>query len=405
MQMQVIRGVESRGFTSRYPKLRRLRAAAKLWASNRGRPGRRAAWQRRRAGEEAGRSQSASRARAAGVCGVPGCSLVGGGRLGSGPSRDVWVAVDALGEGSAARGHAAAVGSGALPGNSRHCAPPQRRRAEGAGPRGPGCGRGACGGPGPAEGSGSGSGPRSRSCSPPCAAEREPATLRRSDLRPAVGPLGVPAPAGSRVRRPAAACAPSGVTRRPGSRDPRPGAPRPGALGARQRNAAEAARPSRRSAGSCRCHRDDLRPRGVSGDAWPGRPSPWRPGRPAGRARGAFAGPSAGVHAGAPRSTRLRAAESVVPAPRWPPPPRHPSTRRWVQRRSDSAGASSWLAGHRTPARDSEDEPGGALSLPTSWRSPDRLLKFPRLQILQPQCWDDLRHYRQRSRRLILLVT
>eukprot|EP00071_Canis_lupus_P030383 XP_022263940.1 uncharacterized protein LOC102156393 [Canis lupus familiaris] len=391
MQMQVIRGVESRGFTSRYPKLRRLGAAAKLWASNRGRPGRRAAWQRRRAGEEAGRSQSARRARAAGVRGVPGCSLVGGGRLGSGPSRDVWAAVDALGEVSAARGHAAAVGSGALPCNSRRCALPAqpaatpRNLAFAVWSRLDGGGRWAQAGR--AGGQGRRRAPsRSRSCSPPSSAGREPAALRGSDL------------SGSRApRRPG----PSGLPRP----RPRPGAPRPSALGARLRNAAEAARPSRRSAGSCRCHRDDLRPRGVSGDAWPGRPSPWRPGRPAGRAGGPFAGPPAGVHAGAPRSARLRAAESVGPAHRWPPPPRHPSTRRWGQRRSDSAGASSWLAGHRTPARDSEDEPGGALSLRTSRRSPDWLLKFPGLEILRPQCCDGLRHYRQRSRRLILLVT
>lgn len=93
--MQVIRGVGSPGFTSRYLSLRRLGAAAEPWASYPGRPGRRAAWWRRRAGEEAGRSGSGSRARA-GSGGVrcppvrfrpgraPGGLFVSGAALGAG---------------------------------------------------------------------------------------------------------------------------------------------------------------------------------------------------------------------------------------------------------------------------------------------------------------------------------
>lgn len=71
--MQVIRGVESRGFTSRYPNLRRLGVAAKLWASNWGeaRPeGCVVAAARRRGGWA--QPVWEPRARAAGVCGVPG---------------------------------------------------------------------------------------------------------------------------------------------------------------------------------------------------------------------------------------------------------------------------------------------------------------------------------------------
>lgn len=51
---------------------------------------------------------------------------------------------------------------------------------------------------------------------------------------------------------------PPRATREPRLWDPPPRAPRLGAPGAPHRNAAEAARPSRRSAGSFRCHRDDL---------------------------------------------------------------------------------------------------------------------------------------------------
>lgn len=85
--MQVIRGVGSPGFTSRYLSLRRLGAAAELWASYPGRPGRRAAWWRRRAGEEAGRSGSGSRAR-----GQRGCAVSPGSvQAGEGPGRAVCV--------------------------------------------------------------------------------------------------------------------------------------------------------------------------------------------------------------------------------------------------------------------------------------------------------------------------
>lgn len=73
-------------------------ATRELWASKPGRPGRRAAWRRRRAGAEAGRRVCEQRARAAGACGVPGRGPSWGGPRGPGFG---WDGVGGRGRGSA----------------------------------------------------------------------------------------------------------------------------------------------------------------------------------------------------------------------------------------------------------------------------------------------------------------
>lgn len=90
--MQVFRGVGSPRFTSRYPSLRRLGAAAELWQNNPGRPGRRAAWWRRRASEEAGRGVSWSHACWQRGCVVSPSSVQAG--EGPGPGVCVWSRVE-----------------------------------------------------------------------------------------------------------------------------------------------------------------------------------------------------------------------------------------------------------------------------------------------------------------------